>query len=75
MFVGERFDLTVLEITHKNIGFQYSEYAPSTRGTWLLKAGFNKRFDFNPEMPIIFKGYEFEVVAIEQGRINYRRVK
>ena len=54
-----KFDLTIVELNEQKIGLQYSEYTkiqsqiPSQFGPiggaisgWLIKEGFNKRFDY-----------------------------
>lgn len=80
-----RFDLTILELNDQKIGLQYSEYLyryPQTigyttiPGGWMIKEGFNKRFDYAVvDKTIRFKGYEFEIVSVEKGQIKYKRIK
>ena len=91
-FVGEivtndssRYDLTILELTQEKIGFQYNEYFyepgrtvgyQSIPGGWMVKQGYNKRFDYAVADKIVrFKGYEFEILSVENGQIKYRRIK
>lgn len=72
---GTRFDLSIVELNNQKIGLYYAEYAPSVNG-WLIKQGFNKRFDYAVADKIIrFKGFEFEILNVENGQIKYRRVK
>lgn len=83
-----RYDLTILELTKEKIGLQYNEFIYSSGSGsmlypatyvpsgWMVKQGFNKRFDYAVGDGIVrFKGYEFEVLSVENGQIKYRRVK
>lgn len=80
-----KFDLTIVELNDQKIGLQYSEYLYSQPrvvgfttipGGWMIKDGFNKRFDYAVADKVIrFKGYEFEVVSVEKGQIKYKRIK
>lgn len=82
---GMRFELTILEMNSEKIGLQYNEffYQPPKAigytmipGGWMVKEGYNKRFDYILADKVIrFKGYEFEIVSVENGQIKYRRVK
>lgn len=81
------FDLTILELNDSKIGLQYTEYtkvveptgnayAPTRTSDWLVKQGYNKRFDYDIADKVIrFKGYEFEIVSIDKGYIRYKRIK
>lgn len=75
-----RFDLTILELGDK-IGLQYSEYYyhvnPYTyKSGWAVKEGFNKRFDYPADVGTVnFKGYEFEVISVDKGKITYKRIQ
>lgn len=85
-FESFRFELTIVELGEK-VGLYYAEYIykmpgydPVTylpgQGGWIIKAGFNKRFDYATADKIIrFKDYEFEVTENKQGRLKYRRLK
>lgn len=43
---------------------------------WLIKQGFNKRFDYAVTDKVIrFKGYEFEILGVDKGQIKYKRIK
>lgn len=80
-----KFDLTILELNKEKIGLQYNEffYQPpttigykTTPGGWMVKQGYNKRFDYAVADKVIrFKSYEFEIISAEPGRITYRRTK
>lgn len=84
-----RFDLTIVELTPQKLGLQYAEYTrimqasynpligpTSTMSDWLVKQGFNKRFDYSLDNKVVrFKDYEFEVLSAENGRMVYKRVK
>lgn len=75
-----KFDLTIVELTDQKIGLQYAEYIRSSpigfRFAWLIKQGFNKRFDYAVADKIIhFKDYEFEIVSVDKGQIKYKRIK
>lgn len=83
-----RYELTILELNNERLGLQYNEYLYSKgNGTpfnpatyvpagWLVKQGFNKRFDYAvADKTVRFKGYEFEILSVENGQIKYRRVK
>ncbi|MBE7413882.1 MAG: hypothetical protein HS130_01085 [Deltaproteobacteria bacterium] len=82
---GEKYDLTILELNQERIGLQYNEFyyqPPHTIGNttipggWMVKQGFNNRFDYAVADKIVrFKGYEFEVLSVENGQIKYRRLK
>lgn len=85
---GFKYDLTVVELNKEKLSLQYNEftYQPQARyadsmfiiggGDWLIKQGFNKRFDYALSDKIVrFRGYEFEVLAVEDGQITYRRLK
>lgn len=81
------FDLVILELNDRTIGLQYTEYtkveeptgnpyAPKRTSDWLIKQGFNRRFDYNAADRVIrFKGYEFDIISIDNGYIRYRRIK
>lgn len=72
-----KYELTVVELNKEKIGLMYSEYIYKLEsGGWLIKEGFNKRFDFPTNDTIIrFKEYEFEILSLEQGQIRYKRIK
>lgn len=72
-----KYELAIVELNKEKIGLMYSEYFYNLRrGGWLIKEGFNKRFDFPVDDKIIrFKEYEFEILSLEQGRIKYKRIK
>ena len=76
-----QFDLTVVELSNKKLGLQYSEYTYQVNpysyvGSWLIKDGFNKRFDFSLEdKTLYFKDYVFEVISVEKGKIRYKRIQ
>lgn len=82
---GDRYELTIVELNQERLGLQYNEFtfSPGTTigytyvpGGWMVKQGFNKRFDYAISDKIIrFKGYEFEVLSVENGQIKYRRLK
>lgn len=85
---GIKYDLTIVELNHEKLGLQYNEFIfqPGAQytnymyvlggGGWLVKEGFNKRFDYTLADKIVrFKGYEFEILSVENGQIKYRRVK
>lgn len=43
---------------------------------WLIKQGFNKRFDYAIADKVIrFQGYEFEIIGMEKGQLKYKRIK
>ena len=80
-----KFDLTIVELTDQKIGLRYAEYIRSNLGekggfgirfVWLIKAGFNKRFDYVVADKVVrFKDYEFDIVSVEKGQIKYKRIK
>lgn len=83
---GEKVELTIVELNQEKLGLQYNEYthmAPVAVGLtmypgggWMVKQGFNKRFDYALADKIVrFKGYEFEVFSVENGQIKYKRLK
>lgn len=85
---GNKYDLTIVELNKERIGLQYNEftYQPQPKymnsmfilggGDWLVKQGYNKRFDYSLSDKVIrFKGYEFEIVSVENGQIKYKRLK
>lgn len=82
---SQKFEMTILELNQERLGLQYNEYfysMPSTFSSayapsgWMIKQGFNKRFDYAIADKIIrFKNYEFEVLSVENGQIKYRRTK
>ena len=82
---GEKFDLTIVELNKDKIGLQYNEFVftPGALigytyipGAWMVKQGFNKRFDYAITDKVIrFKGYDFEILSVENGQIKYRRIK
>lgn len=66
------YDLTILEANEKNIGLSYSEYT----GDGLIKAGFNKRFDYPTSDKFLrFKDSEFDVISVDKGQLRYKRIK
>lgn len=76
---GYRFDLTIVELNEQKIGLLFGEYDRpyfTTEGKWIIKHGYNKRFDYAVTDKIInFRGYEFEILGVEKGQIKYRRIK
>jgi len=76
-----KFDLTVVELNDKKIGLQYAEYLYTMnfntfQSAYLVKQGFNKRFDYDLSNKVIrFKGYEFEVLSVKDGMLTYKRLK
>jgi hypothetical protein len=79
-----RIDLTLVGLSKETITLQYSEYfkelcgpnAYNRYGSWLVKEGYNKRFDYSVEGKIItFKEYEFAILSIENGKLKYKRLK
>ncbi len=76
-----KYNLTVVELSEEKIGLQYTEYTyysnPYTYSSgWLIKEGFNKRFDYAMENKVVrFKGFEFEIVGVKDGMITYKRTK
>lgn len=85
-YSGFKYELTIVELNQERLGLQYNEYtyqpvfvpmsATYYPGSWMVKQGFNKRFDYAVSDKIIrFKGYEFEILSVENGQIKYRRVK
>ena len=45
-------------------------------GNWMVKQGFNKRFDYAVADRVIrFKDYDFEILSVENGQIKYKRIK
>lgn len=70
-----KYELVIVELTQEKLGLQYSEYFFG-RGGWMIKQGFNKRFDYAISDKVVrFKGYEFEIIGVEKGQIKYRRIK
>lgn len=85
-YSGFKYELTIVELNQERLGLQYNEYtyqpvfvpmsATYYPGSWMVKQGFNKRFDYAVSDKIIrFKGNEFEILSVENGQIRYRRVK
>lgn len=82
---SHKFELTILELNPERLGLQYNEYfysMPSTFSAayapsgWMVKQGFNKRFDYAiADKTVRFKNFEFEVLSVENGQIKYRRIK
>lgn len=82
---GEKVELTIVELNKERLGLQYNEYTHTPPqaiglsmygGGWMVKQGFNKRFDYALADKIVrFKGYEFEIVSVENGQLKYKRVK
>lgn len=65
---GYKYDLTILELNQERVGLQYNEFVyqraysvgyTTVPGGWVVKQGFNKRFDYAVIDKIIrFKGRE-----------------
>ena len=71
-----KYELTIIELSKDKIGFQYSEYFSPSIGKWMIKEGFNKRFDFSlKEKVIYFKDYEFKILSFSKGKIKYKRIQ
>src|SRR3989338_9374268 len=69
IFPLEKYELTVVELSNEKIGLQYNEYTGThdAREGWLVKQGFNKRFDYSAKDKIIkYKQYEFEILSIDK---------
>src|SRR3990167_4420351 len=78
IFPLEKYELTVVELNNEKISLQYNEYTGThdAREGWLVKQGFNKRFDYSAKDKIIkYKQYEFEILSIDKSVMKYRRIK
>jgi len=56
-----RFDMTVKSVSDKEIVLEYGEYKTFT-------------YSANDKV-IMFKGYQFEIIGVENGKVTYRRIR
>lgn len=79
-----KFNLTVVALTRNNVALQYAEYfAPKDfatglpkYGTWAIKSGFNTRLEYPLAGGIVrYRGFEFEILSVDNGIITYKRIK
>ena len=71
-----KFDLSVVELSNKKVALQYAEYFKNGNDPWMIKTAFNKRLDYSLSDKVLrFKGYEFEILSVENGRLHYKRIK
>ncbi|GEM_PF-4693495 len=73
-----KFDLTVGAASNDRLSLFYNEYffGPPNY-VWMVKAGFNKSFDYKlSESKIVnFKDYSFEIIEVQDSTVKYRRIK
>lgn len=82
---AKAFDLTVVSLTDPSISLQYNEYTklPVTQfggfrpgDPWVIRDKFSQKYDYSlTNKAIKFKDYEFEVVGVSNGSLQYRRVR
>jgi hypothetical protein len=70
------YNFIIVEANNQRLGIYYSEYYFNPSEGWLMKEGFNKRFDYDIADRIIhYKEYEFEIIEVDRGKIKYKRIK
>ena len=82
---AKAFDLTVVSLTDSSISLQYNEYMklPVTQyggfrpgDPWVIRDKFSQKYDYIlTNKRIKFRDYEFEVLGVGNGSIQYRRIR
>ncbi len=80
-----RIDLTIISASSNKVSLEYNEYMKPGAyggyikdGSWLVKNKFTKRFEYelSEDNKIInYKSFQFEISRIENGSIEYKRIK
>jgi hypothetical protein len=86
--VGEKTELTVEGATNEKLTLNYAEYTKESTNNgyatyfyknapWLIKSGFNSQYsyDLTASKTITFKGYEFQVLGVQNNVVTYKRTK
>jgi hypothetical protein len=87
VFYGDnyRYDLTILSASKSKIKLEYNEYMKPVAGyggyakdeAWLIKSKFTKDFTYEIEafpFIIVYKKLRFEVVKVQNGIVEYKRL-
>ena len=86
IFNANRIELVVRSATNDKLGLGYSEYFKSGSGAyreityadkWLKKQAFDAplEYDLKESRNVLYKDYEFEILAVKGGRIKYKRIR
>jgi hypothetical protein len=86
---ANKMELTVAGATNEKLILNYAEYTkpPSPfdgdyprflkNDPWLIKSGFNSQFqyDLTTSKTVTFKGFEFQVLGVQNNTVTYKRTK